>query len=279
MNWIFFTVFIGLIVLRVLESRGILKLNMLTWVAIWWVGLFVAIHYGFTVPVPISVQKIYMGIATLSLLAYVLTDRERIGEITEPLVAFMTERRYQVALGLVALAIPAFVAYQVYAGMTREPSAPNFPRSVHPANPDSISAFDKDFDLSTLDNPFRPLETSDPAAFAEHVENGRRVYYENCFYCHGDLLAGAGMYAHGLNPIPTNFQDSNIIPILQEGFLFWRITKGAPGLPDEGGPWDSAMPAWESFLTEDEVWDVICFLTEFTGYTPRARGGAHGAEH
>ncbi len=65
-------------------------------------------------------------------------------------------------------------------------------------------------------------------------------------------------------------QDPLIIPILQEGFLFWRIAKGAPGLPEEGGPWDSAMPAWESFLSEEEMWNVITFLTEFTGYPPRS---------
>ena len=56
------------------------------------------------------------------------------------------------------------------------------------------------------------------------------------------------MFAHGLNPIPTNFTDQGIIPQLQESFLFWRVSKGGPGMPDEGGPWDTAMPEWEKFL-------------------------------
>jgi len=59
--------------------------------------------------------------------------------------------------------------------------------------------------------------------------------------------------------------------MLQESFLFWRISKGGPGLPEEGGPWDTAMPAWEKFLTEDEIWDVILFLYDFTEQRPRAR--------
>jgi mono/diheme cytochrome c family protein len=58
--------------------------------------------------------------------------------------------------------------------------------------------------------------------------------------------------------------------MLREAFLFWRISKGAPGLPEEGGPWQSAMPAWEQFLSEDEMWDVVLFLYEFTGSRPRA---------
>ena len=78
-------------------------------------------------------------------------------------------------------------------------------------------------------------------------------------------MAGDGMFIHGLNPIPTNFTDKGNIPQLQETFLFWRISKGGPGLPAEGGPWDSAMPAWEKFLTEEQIWEVILFLYDYTG--------------
>ena len=90
-------------------------------------------------------------------------------------------------------------------------------------------------------------------------------------------MAGDGMYAHGLNPIPTNFTDPGTIAQLQESFLFWRIAKGGPGLPDEGGPWDSAMPAWEKFLKEEEIWEVVLFLYDHTGQRPRGR--VEEAEH
>ena len=78
------------------------------------------------------------------------------------------------------------------------------------------------------------------------------------------------MYIHGLNPIPTNFTDKGTIPMFQETYLYWRISKGGPGLPEEGGPWDSAMPTWERFLSDEEMWDVILFLYDFTGERPRA---------
>jgi hypothetical protein len=29
------------------------------------------------------------------------------------------------------------------------------------------------------------------------------------------------------------------------------------------------MPAWENFLTEDEIWSVIVFLYEQSGWQPR----------
>ena len=57
--------------------------------------------------------------------------------------------------------------------------------------------------------------------------------------------------------------------------MFWRIAKGAPGLPDESGPWDSSMPAWEKFLSEEQIWDVILYLYEHTGYKPRAEEEHH----
>ncbi|MCH7490370.1 MAG: cytochrome c, partial [Gemmatimonadetes bacterium] len=60
---------------------------------------------------------------------------------------------------------------------------------------------------------------------------------------------------------------------------FWRIAKGGPGLPPEGTPWNSAMPIWEDFLTEDEIWAVIIFLYEQSGLEPRTWEveGAEGA--
>ncbi len=265
MNWWVLIAFVA--AMLVLRWR---RVGILTWVAAWLVGLYLVLNYVFVVPVPVSVIKIYMGIVSLSLFAFVLTDSQRMTEFWQPIQAFVVEPRYRPLLALVALAIPALVAFRIYADMTATPQAPFFARTVHPAPPDSIIVHDSELALGTADNPYRDLETSNPEEFKERLEKGRAVYYLNCFYCHGDLMAGAGMYAHALNPIPTNFQDPGTIAMLREAFLYWRIAKGAPGMPEEGGPWQSAMPAWESFLTEEEMWNVILFLYDFTGYQPRA---------
>ena len=266
MNWL--VIIAVLAVMLLLRWRGV---GMLAWVAVWWIGTFICLRYGFEVPIPMSVIKIYMGIVTLSILAYILTDRERIDEVTEPVVAFVVEPRYRPFLVATVLLVPALIAFQIYAGMTATPEAPFFARTVHPAPPsEPITVHDSEFDLGTIDNPYRELEETDPEAFQERLAAGRVVYYENCFYCHGDLMTGDGMITHALNPLPTNFQDPGTIAMLREAFLFWRISKGAPGLPAEGGPWQSAMPAWESFLTEEEIWNVILFLYDFTDHRPRA---------
>jgi mono/diheme cytochrome c family protein len=211
----------------------------------------------------------YMGIVTLAVLAYVSSSRERREQVSRPLVRFITDKRYTALLAATVIALPALAAANVYVKMNAPLQPPLFSRTVHPASPTEITVHDKKIDLDAGENPFARLETSNPEEFRKHIENGRRVYYRNCVFCHGDNLAGTGMFVHGLDPIPTNLPET--IPQLRDTFLFWRISKGGPGLPEEGGPWDTAMPAWEKFLKEDEMWDVILFLYDFTGQRPRAR--------
>jgi hypothetical protein len=261
-----------LVVLVVAAVFGILRFrraSLLTWAGAWWAGIYVLLRFGFTAPIPSSVVAIYMGIISLAILAYVSSSQERREEIAGPLVRFMTEKRYTALLGLTVVAIPALAAANVYVKMNAPLEPPYFARTVHPASPSEITVHDKQINLDAGDNPFRELEKSNPEEFRKHVENGRKVFYRNCVFCHGDNMAANGMFAHGLDPIPTNFHDT--IPQLRETFLFWRIAKGGPGLPDEGGPWDTAMPAWEKFLKEEEMWDAILFLYDFTELKPRAR--------
>lgn len=267
--WVWVAVAAVLVLLRVVNR--FVRLGMLVWSIAWLAGCEMILRFGFATPIPASVYKIYMLIALGAVALYVTSDAERLDSFRRPVMAFLTERRFTVPLAVLALAIPVLVAWSIYRNVTRPPTPPNFGRTVHPAPPEEIQVHDADYDLILMDNPYRRLEDSDPEAFAEHVARGREVYYANCFYCHGDLMQGEGMFAHGLNPIPTNFQDAGTIAQLQESFLFWRIATGGPGLPQESGPWDSAMPAWEKFLDEEEMWDVVLFLYEFTGTRPRAR--------
>jgi len=259
-------------VLAVMVLLRLLKVGLLTWVLAWWGALYIVIRYGLTAPAPHSVITMYMAIATLALAAYVGSSRERTTAVLGPLGRLMGEKRYTPLLLVIALLIPALVGYNTYlaAGVRAEP--PYFGRTVHPAPPPQITVGETNIDLIRAVNPYRELEESDPEAFREHVRAGRTVYYQNCFYCHGDALGGDGMFAHGLDPIPTNFTDAGVLPNFQESFFFWRVAKGGPGMPEEGAPWDSAMPRWEQFLSEEEIWDALLFLYDFTGRRPREVG-------
>jgi mono/diheme cytochrome c family protein len=266
------------VVLAVAAAFAILRFrraNLLMWAGAWWVGIYLLLRFGFTAPIPASVVSLYMGIISIAILAYVTSSQERREEISRPLVRLMTEKRYAALLGATVVAIPALAAANVYVQMNVPLEPPFFARTVHPASPSMVTVHDKQIDLDAGENPSLPLQTSNPEEFRKHLENGRRVFYRNCVFCHGDNLTGNGMFAHGLDPIPTNFADQGAISILRDSYLFWRISKGAPGLPEEAAPWDTAMPAWEKFLTEEEIWDAILFLYDFTGQKPRAREEVH----
>ncbi|MCX5729515.1 MAG: cytochrome c [Nitrospirae bacterium] len=101
------------------------------------------------------------------------------------------------------------------------------------------------------------------------MREGGEIFYQNCHFCHGDNLNGRGLHAFAFNPIPANFTDPGTIAQLQETFIFWRVSKGGIGLPNEAGPWASVMPPWEQHLTVDEIWKVVLFEYWHTGYYPR----------
>ncbi|MEO6027066.1 MAG: cytochrome c [Candidatus Binatia bacterium] len=262
-------IILGIVVAMVLLR--LMKASLLIWILAWWIGMYVLVSRGFATPIPASAQNIYLGIVTLALVAYITSSAERIQSFSEPLVNFAGDRRYTLPLLVVLLALPALAAYRVYANSSVPVEPPFFARTVHPAPPTEITVHNAKIDMIGSDNPLRHLETSDVEAFKKHLANGKATYYKQCFFCHADALAGDGMYAHGLNPAPANFIDQGVLPNFQETFFFWRIAKGGPGMPDEGGPGDSAMPEWERFLSNEEMWEVVAFLYDHTGYRPRAR--------
>jgi len=267
--------FVLLGVLVVLVALRWAKLNPLMWLVATWVSIYVIFSYAIVPPLPVSIVVMFMFIVTLATLTFMSADSERMRSVSQSLIKFMVDKAYRVPLIIALLGLPSLVAWKVYSDATSQPEAPISARTIHPVPPTSIQFQGKTIDLLTVHNPFRELETSDPDVFAEHVANGRAMYYTNCVYCHGDNMEGNGIFAHGFDPIPANFQDPTTIAMLQEGYLFWRIAKGGPGLPNESTPWASAMPAWETFMSEADVWDVIIFLYDYTGYRPRATEEEH----
>ncbi len=112
--------------------------------------------------------------------------------------------------------------------------------------------------------PTSPRETT-----PENVAAGKSLYYRNCMFCHGDFLNGQGHFADALNPLPANFRDSGTISQLEEGYVYWRVATGGPALPQGATPWNSSMPVWQDFLSEQEIWQVVGFIYQASGSTPR----------
>ncbi len=230
-----------------------------------WVLAFLLLRVGIRPAAPWSVLSLYMFIITLALLVFVSSDRDSWRDFVRPIWLTLTDPRYRVLRTVFGIAIPLLLGYYAYTQAAARPQAPPELRAVHPAPPSSIQFRGKEINISGVENPLR----KDAAALPKHTLAGRDIYIRNCVYCHGDNLDGKGNFAYGFNPPPANFQDPGTIAMLQEAFLFWRIAKGGPGLPKESTPWNSVMPAWEDRLSEEQIWQVIIFLYEFTGQQPR----------
>ncbi len=112
-------------------------------------------------------------------------------------------------------------------------------------------------------------ETARTALIEKNLFEGRALYAMNCRPCHGDSVSGDGPMADGFKLRPINFTDQGTIETIVEGYTFWRVENGGPGLPTEATPWDSAMPEWKLSLTEDERWKIIMAEYDLAEKTPR----------
>jgi len=115
--------------------------------------------------------------------------------------------------------------------------------------------------------------TAKAALLEKNLFEGRALYAMNCRPCHGDSVAGDGPMADGFKLRPINFTDNGTIETIVEGYTFWRVTNGGPGLPPEATPWDSAMPEWKLSLTEEERWKIILAEYDLAQKTPRIPEG------
>lgn len=86
------------------------------------------------------------------------------------------------------------------------------------------------------------------------LNNGRKIYEQNCATCHGVKGLGDGPSAATLNPKPVKFHDEEFIHSTSPYTFYRAIKNGIPG---------TAMPAWDYQLSLQEKWDVIRYIRSF----------------
>lgn len=232
--------------------------------------IYVVFAYLLYPPLPKSLLVQYMVICVVGVILVATFDNKTAIKVTEPIIALLGSPNLRALRALALVLVTLGAGYLTYDYVKPSIDSPLELRTVHPAPPSTIRIYDKTFDLLTLENPLRAEFPEGTDEFDEVVAEGAELYYQNCFFCHGDYLDGTGHYAEAFSPRPANFQDVGTIAQLQESYLFWRITTGGPGLPREGTPWASAMPVWHEMLDEEEVWKLITFLYDYTGHEPRS---------
>lgn len=255
-----------------------------------WLGAYFFFKYILTPPIPVALLYTYMGLVSLVVFIFISSTEQWWTEFKRPILNTLTAPTpiYRQVRNVSFVAIPLLVGFGTYDFLVPSFDEPIELRTVHPAPPAAVTVRGVKFTLQTAQNPFRVDENGkylevgkeekyfnknpyspDAKGYLLYVREGGAIFFQNCHFCHGDNLNGRGMFAYAFNPIPANFSDPGTIAQLQETFVFWRISKGGPGLPREGFPWASAMPPWQEHLTTDEIWKVNMFEYWHTGFFPR----------
>jgi mono/diheme cytochrome c family protein len=236
------------------------------------IGILVAIYGGlkslslFMPPLPGQVIVMFMITSFFAFLIYFSIDDNTLKAFLEPMRAVLADDDKKVPrIVIVFILIPALAGYITYAKVKPAFEPPLSPRITHPEPPAEIDFKGNTIRILGLENPLR----KDAANLSRNIQDGKDLYYQNCFFCHGDDLDGKGNFALAFNPPPPPFRGTDTIAQLPESYVFWRIATGWKGLPAGATPWDSAMPAFADFLTEEQVWKVTLFIYDATGNKPR----------
>jgi mono/diheme cytochrome c family protein len=237
-----------------------------------YIGILISIYGGlksvefFAPPLPGQVIVMYMAMSVFTFLIYFSIREEQFEAFLRPMKTVLADNEKKVLRVLIVyILIPLLAGFITYGKVKPKLEPPVSARIVHPEPPASISYRGKSMKILGVENPLR----KDDANFKKHIEKGKRIYYQDCFYCHGDDLDGNGHFADAFNPRPLPFRGTDTIAQLPESFVFYRIAKGWTTLPAGSTPWDSAMPAFDELLTKEEIWQVTLFIYEATGNKPR----------
>lgn len=214
---------------------------------------------GTPAPLPSSLVWMYTGMVALAILLHFSVQEGRWRDFVQPVSDFFRNptppsRARRVARKATLVLIPLATGWWAYRLTVAEREPPVDPPGIH-------------FNL-----PNRYISLENPLPWTEgNIREGGILYTRNCAMCHGDVQDGSGLFARAWQPRPANFRDSGTIAQLDENYLYWRITRGGPGLPKGSIEYRSAMPAWEGVLTDDEIWKIIMFEYASAGVQPAKR--------
>jgi cytochrome c5 len=99
---------------------------------------------------------------------------------------------------------------------------------------------------------------------------GKRLFYQNCVWCHADSTPAGPSNRMNLNPTPALMNDGATLNNLSDEFLQNITTLGGSALGKS-----AMMPAWGRTLSPDEIQAIIAYARAMAQppYQPPARPG------
>jgi mono/diheme cytochrome c family protein len=105
-----------------------------------------------------------------------------------------------------------------------------------------------------------PKMTNPVTADEANLAAGARVYREHCTLCHGDPAHPKGALAEALSPPAPQFMD--VMADMPENQNFYILQHGIR--------W-TAMPGWKRLLSEQQIWQLVTFLSHMHDLPPAAK--------
>ncbi len=84
---------------------------------------------------------------------------------------------------------------------------------------------------------------------------GKRIFYEDCVWCHADSTPAGPSNRSNLTPTPALANDGAALNGLSDGYLQNIITLGGSAMSKS-----AMMPPWGRTLKQDEIHSVMAFM-------------------
>ena len=99
---------------------------------------------------------------------------------------------------------------------------------------------------------------------------GKRIFYNNCVWCHADATPAGPSNRSNLTPNPPLMSDGTVLNSVSDEFMQNIVTLGGSALGKS-----AMMPPWGQTLTQDEIKAVIAYARAIAQppYKPPARPG------
>jgi mono/diheme cytochrome c family protein len=94
-----------------------------------------------------------------------------------------------------------------------------------------------------------PNENNPVSPSEEHLIAGAQLYRQMCSRCHGASSDSENLYGRSFYPPAPRLLLSR--PSYTDSQMFWLIKHGIR---------NTAMPAWGSLLSDDDIWKVVTFI-------------------
>jgi mono/diheme cytochrome c family protein len=104
-------------------------------------------------------------------------------------------------------------------------------------------------------------KVANPVAADEiNLTAGARLYREHCTLCHGDPIHPKALLSDSLNPLAPQFMNDKAgMPENQNFFIL-----------QHGIRW-TAMPGWKNLLSDQQIWQLVTFLSHMSDLPPAAK--------